>query len=461
MHLHPFCFARSRRLLVAALLSWTAVACGDDAPAETADTNAAPDIEADTSEADTTSDPDVADDTSMLEDTSASVDTVPAEPLVPPLLSGSPLIIGPAPQLGDIKVQPAIAYGADGHLAIAWTGKAGDELGIFFGLYEPTTLRPAVDDFLLSVLEAGHNEPTMCQQDDGSFVVAWSTDNGEFPDNLSVRFRRVGADGTPADADDNVVETDRDGNHWLAKVACTPGGGFAIAGVRAGGTSPGFEAFAQRYSTLGEPIGTPVVPRSDATVGQLFPSISAIAGELLVVWEDALGTPDAAVDVAYGARIGADGAVGELFEVAGPAEGLAVQAPIVATDPESQAAVVGAVVGANLRLRTWPSDGGAGQPITMPELAGTITTSSAVVPVGDGRFALAYLRGTGADVDLRLGYLNASGFEGQPVTVATGRFPSAYRPALSYADGRLALAWSESLGDGMFRVQVAVFDEQP
>ena len=66
------------------------------------------------------------------------------------------------------------------------------------------------------------------------------------------------AEGVPAAASETVVTTDRPGNHWLAEVACRPGGGFVIAGARSGPVEDmGFEVFFRKYDAAGNADPTP------------------------------------------------------------------------------------------------------------------------------------------------------------------------------------------------------------
>lgn len=436
-------------------LAISTAACGDTASdtdiadTDIADTDTAPDT-ADTA-------PDAADtDTADTADTTDSADTDTRAPL-PSIASALRWSPGDDPaELTPVLVQPALAFGTDHRLLVAWTGKRGDTLGIFAGLWEADDAHTAVATPRLVNTDATglRNEPSACALAHGGYVIAWSVDLQNGTDNLRVAFRRFDATLAPLDPADVLVRTtapEASPNHWLARVACGPEGGFAVAGVRPG--TVGFEVFVQRFDDDGSLDGPPIIPIARTVGGQAFPHVGLSTEALFVAWED---TAKADADT----TIAATRKVGETLThwpnvVA--ARGSDAVAAFVAVDPTSGHALIGGQVGG----RVQPSlDLGAAEliPTPLPESAQTATTSAAAAAYAASRFGVVWFRGSGNAVDVRYARL-VDGTFSEATTVATGKFQMAYRPAIAARDGAVVLAWVESLGGGAYILKSAIFGE--
>ncbi len=370
------------------------------------------------------------------------------------------LVFTPLEQDVSVRVQPAVAWGVGakgvGRLAMAWTGVAGEDLGIFVGAWDVdgAGAREVTAPTLVNEERQGiRNEPALCAQADGSgFVAVWSVDtqsgDGE---NLQVAWRRIGSDGIALDARETVVTTDRPGNHWLAEVACRPGGGFVLAGVRAGAVGAGFSVFIQRYDSAGVAAGDALAVLDSDVGGQAFPVVAVGPGDATwVAWEDTVAA-DADTVIALRMLLGVDS--GERREVIAKAGSDALGA-VIAVHPVTGQALVGGVLDNRLRLAL-ALDFGAPTPVALPDASG-VTTSSAAVPIGVDGFALVWFKGTGTNVEVRHALMAGGTFDAA-TTVAKGSFPLAYRPALAVVPGFGAIAWTESLGSGKYAVRVGLY----
>lgn len=379
----------------------------------------------------------------------------------PPVLTGARLF-APGDGVGTVRVQPAYGWLEAFRVIAVWTGDDGDGgLGIWVSTLdasgaEVTTLR--APERLNTDTRGIQNEPAVCL-DNNRPVVVWSVDTQETgPDgeNLEIRFRRLDGNGAPVDATDRRVLTERAGNHWLGHIAC-PSNGFAVAGVRPADPGAGFEVFVQRFTRDGEPAGTVIVPKV-TTFGQGFPRLATSGlGDLYVAFEDAASSE-------------ADGVIlaGRVYPTAGPLRTVASAAgqdpvrAVIAVDPRDEGFMAGGTVGVAVQLaRFADADDLTGAAVTLPEAVGATVTNATVAPLGEGRYAVVYTRGTGSAVDLRLAYVEADGMISEDATVASGSFPLAYRPTIAYRFGYLAVGWTESLGDGDYAVRGAVYRDQP
>jgi len=374
---------------------------------------------------------------------------------LPPIQSW--LLLTPNEGFGTIAVQPALAWDGAGRLAVVWTGRVGDVSGIMGGLFEMARTPVAVTgpDMLTSIETGLRNEPRLCNlaPSDGpnaGFIGVWSADlqNGG-TNNLGIYTRRFDADLSPTTSTESLVETGREGNHWLASLACASNGGFVVGGVRAG-TGAGFEAFAQRYDGGGLISGEPLVGLERELGGQLFPAVATDADDVWLAWED---TPTAEAESGIMVRrFGAAGvaanavALDDIF--ARPAGG-----PVVAA---SGGSVLIAANGATGMRLAWSQKGEGFKNVTLP-VVDSSAAGAAIAAIGPGRYAVVWTRSAaGTNRDLRFGIVADGVLVDAPITLANGKFTAAYRPAIVVRDGRLAIAFTESVGAGAYNVRVAL-----
>lgn len=217
----------------------------------------------------------------------------PDVPPTPPGPAPIPALKDPAslsvPSGDDpLAIQPSLAVGEDGRIALTWTGAGeGKNLGIFLAItgVDGTAFGDAqrVDADLIG----NKSEPSICALAGGGWVVVFSADVKTVENNLKVRFRRYTADGTPVDAKDINVATDVPGNHWMGHVACDQEGGFAITGVRTDADGQTFGVFLRRYDSKAKPTGPAVNVNAEADGDQTQPVVALAAdGTAYVAWDD-------------------------------------------------------------------------------------------------------------------------------------------------------------------------------
>jgi len=427
---------------------FSGAACGSEGGATAADTA---DVADELDGADTSAEDTLADDTSVDVDPDTAADTVAALVEPPPLVAPEPQSPGGV----DLAVQPAVAVGADGRVLVAWSGRNDGALGIHRALLAADGEVVAEAAPVNTDTRGIQNEPAVCALFGGGYVIVWSVDTQETgPDgeNLEVRFRRYDADGGAVDSAGQRVYTSVVGNHWLGDVGCAPSGGFVVAGVRPG-DGPGFSVFFQRYDDAGAVDGDAVTALAATEGGQAFPAVAVDAdGAVLVAWEDA-ATSQADTRLVW-RRFPADGASPSEVKELAAAAGVDASGASVSAAADGALALAGNL-NTTLQLRWLSSHDGEAAPISTPDASNVITSQAVLTPLGGGRFAALWFAGSGSAVAARLGYFDGDGFSGD-VTLSTGSFPLGYRPAIAYADGVLAAAWTESLGGGAYAVRLAL-----
>ncbi len=143
------------------------------------------------------------------------------------------------------------------HAATAWDGQT---LWLTYNVPDPEGTfdvwvagfdcggNPSVPPQRVNTTDFNDVDPAIAAQS-GQIIIAWSTDDGMQPDNLSLRYRRMSADGTWLDAEDRIFPNE--GNAWMASLATGPNGTWEMAGVRAGETE--FRVFRATLDADGSP----------------------------------------------------------------------------------------------------------------------------------------------------------------------------------------------------------------
>ena len=378
------------------------------------------------------------------------------EPAEPPPLSDPVVLDLPG---DDIAIQPGVALGPAGEIALTWTGPDDDgSLGIHFQLLDTAGEPLGEAASLHTGVAGGQNEPSICALAGGGYVVAWSSDVAASPGpdgaSLQVVFRRVGADGVALDAAERRVLTEIPGNHWLARVACEGGGGFVVAGVRPDPDGT-FGAFAWRFDAAGEPAGDAMTLHTAASGDQVYPFVGAGAGTFVAAWEDSAHAGDGATRIV--ARRWSDGALGAQV-VAHGAAGTPATLTAVAVDAWSGAALVAGVLAQSELQLAWLAAGGAAPaPIALGPDAGTPTYHPALASLGGDRYLAAWQAGVGAGAGVRVGRVGPVFLEDGPLVLEEAGVPG-YRPAVAARGGRAVVAWTVKSEQTQFALRLAVLD---
>jgi hypothetical protein len=376
---------------------------------------------------------------------------------LPPLILGEPAIID-LEDLPPISIQPSVALGPDGEIAVAWCGSVEEDLGIWFTLLNPDgSVR--VDTFALETTSMGiQNEPDVCALPGGGYAVIWSMDAqeaGPAGQNLYIRYRVVGADGQPITESD-VELTTTPGNHWLTEVACDPSGGFMVVG-----TGPEenmtFGVFAQRFDANGEALSEAVTLNVDPDGTQVFPSVDiGPDGAAVVAWEDQTGFgTDTVIKQVVSRRIEAGEAGPNTPRVVLTDPSEEAGRPDVSIDPLTGDALISVTLDQQrIGLYRLPANGGPPAPIQPPA---AVSYYGALTALGDGRHGMLYLSGVGQNVTARVVIIGTDGIVDGPVDLASGNLPP-YPTTTDARAGRMVSAWTERTDGNGFRIRLALFE---
>lgn len=354
---------------------------------------------------------------------------------------------------GLIGVQPAVAVGPHGQPLVIFTGTPGAEGDL--GIYASFAGQEAQG--LKSEPLGQRNEPSVCPLSAGGFVAVWSYDGQAVGNTLGVEGAVLDASGVLVKT--FVVQTEVEGNHWLGHVGCDPSGGFTVVGSRTDTDDTTFGVFALAYNAAGEPLGDAfgVNPTPEGTQVQPVAGIGP-DGSGVVLYEDA---PEDGNYALTARAFDGSGAMGETIVVLAQA-GVDCLKPAVAVSPGGVVAYAGNL-GTQVHVLTAPSPAEPEPTVSLLETTGSKGLPALTFVAGDDVLAVAMIENlTGAGEPMVQVQLFGEGVDPATGTVLLGSDPTLppYPPAIDYAAGTLAVAWTQRTEDG-YAIHMSQFAASP
>ena len=194
---------------------------------------------------------------------------------------------------GGYRAPPEIAMAGDGRFIVVWQGYSppGDDTssGSIKGQLFDAGGGPEGSEFQVNTTTLGYQYyPSVSMANDGSFIVAWTSNSSSFPDppEPEIRARRFDALGLPLAADFQVnsyvtsTQTDTD-------IAIEPGGRFIVVWTSDGSAADDDSSTsvqARRYDAFGLPLGDQFQVNSHTTSSQRSPEVSISESGFVVTW---------------------------------------------------------------------------------------------------------------------------------------------------------------------------------
>ena len=210
---------------------------------------------------------------------------------------------------------PAVAMAPDGRFVVTWHSWAqdGSDFGVYAQRYDATGTAAGGEFQVNSYTTGDQSYPRMTMASDGSFVVAWTSEDQDGSGN-GVYARRYDATGT-AMGGEFQVNTYTTGDQQYPAVAMAPDGRFVMAWSSYGQDGSNYGVFAQRYDATGTAAGGEFQVNTYTPSIQWSPAVAlASDGSFVVAWMS--NGQDGSYDGVYAQRYDATGtAVGGEFQV--------------------------------------------------------------------------------------------------------------------------------------------------
>lgn len=228
------------------------------------------------------------------------------------------------PQGGEFQVntyttsrqfQPAVAMEQNGDFVIAWTsfGQDGSGYGIYAQRYNAAGTPLGTEFHVSSYTTSLQHEPSIAMDQDGDFVIAWSS---YFQDGSKegIYAQRYDSAGAPQGIEFHVSSHTEE-KQYQSSVAMDQDGDFVVTwtSILQDGSMRG--VYAQRYNAAGLPQGTEFQVNTYTTNTQHQPSIAMDqSGDFVIAWST--GDQDGSTYGIYAQRYNSLGvALGTEFQV--------------------------------------------------------------------------------------------------------------------------------------------------
>lgn len=188
---------------------------------------------------------------------------------------------------GD-QVTPALASRFDLFQAVwAAQGKDGDGFGIVLRRFDHLGA-PVGGEILVNTTTVGNQISPRVAAADPQFVVVWTGPNPAAPSQTEVWARRFALDGQPFSGELRANAT-TSGNQSQPAVAVAADGSFLVAWTSDQGDGSGYGVFARRFDAAGNATTGDIVVPAATLFDQTSPAVAALAtGGYVVVWSSAL-----------------------------------------------------------------------------------------------------------------------------------------------------------------------------
>jgi hypothetical protein len=162
---------------------------------------------------------------------------------------------------------PAVAFGGDGSLVVAWQDQDGSSSGVSARRYDPAGF-PGPEFRVNTDTTGDQKAPAVAADSAGNFVIVW--DSQTHPgDSLSVFGRRYDSSGAPV-AGEFRVNVDTIASHAGSAVGMAPDGRFMVAWTTdADGDGSG--VVARRFDAAGAPASGDLLVNTYTIGGQFAP----------------------------------------------------------------------------------------------------------------------------------------------------------------------------------------------
>ncbi|HRC84897.1 MAG TPA: hypothetical protein PK413_04745 [Thermoanaerobaculia bacterium] len=160
------------------------------------------------------------------------------------------------------QAEPALGTDSAGNLLAAWAsyGQDGDRGSIVLRRFD-SSLSPLSEEKRVNQTAAGHQHaPLISVGPDGSFVVAWVTEEDE-KNPAALSFRGFAASGEASTAEISVTQSDS--ALVLQEVEILPLGEIRVRWAQVGGDAGGVLVLEQVFNPTGTPQGAPVLLSSE------------------------------------------------------------------------------------------------------------------------------------------------------------------------------------------------------
>jgi len=192
------------------------------------------------------------------------------------------------PQGPDTQIHGAVALDGEGLWVVYNLPDDNNYFDVFatrIGCDGKTIVAP----FKVNTTDYNDIDPALAVSGD-RLLIAWQSDNSQFPRNLDVYYRIFDVNGSPVMTEDARLVMQKNGaaadfNAWMPQVVAQPNDGFAIVGSWAPDNLTVWQAFMQRIDRDGALDGDAFEVNSNVLDSQVYPCAASLPdGATYTAW---------------------------------------------------------------------------------------------------------------------------------------------------------------------------------
>lgn len=185
---------------------------------------------------------------------------------------------------GGVQGQADIGVASDGTAVVVWTGVGdGDFDGVFMQRLAADGTLVGTETLVNQTTEDMQTHPVVAVNQDGSFVVSWSSRHQDRAGGWGIFARIYDDSATPID-DEFQVNVQTEGSQHLPAIDIADSGDFVITWSSLGQDTDGWGVFGRQFSATGAPGGETQISGDDVG-NQRNSSVGvASAGEFVIAW---------------------------------------------------------------------------------------------------------------------------------------------------------------------------------
>ncbi len=191
---------------------------------------------------------------------------------------------------GGKQRDPSVSMAADGSFVVTWTGPgSADPLGVFARRFAADGTALADEELVNTTTASDQGESDVAVNSGGDYVITWSSRNqddanGQEPSDWGVFAQRFNSAGV-RQGEEFQVNTTTAASQRESSVALQDDGTFMVAWSSLGQDGNSWAVVARRFDATGTAVGSELVVNTTTADHQRLPQIAGANGRYLLTWQ--------------------------------------------------------------------------------------------------------------------------------------------------------------------------------
>ena len=191
---------------------------------------------------------------------------------------------------GGKQRAPSVAMAADGSFVVTWTGPSStDPAGVFARRFSTDGTPLAGEELVNTTTASDQGESDVAMNSSGDYIITWSSRNqdvanGQEPSDWGIYSQRFNSAGV-RQGGELQVNTTTPASQRESSVAMQDDGTFMVVWSSFGQDGDSWAVVAQRFDATGTAAGSEFIVNTTTTDHQRLPQIAGAGGKYLLTWQ--------------------------------------------------------------------------------------------------------------------------------------------------------------------------------